>query len=169
MAPCSPKHSWPCKQLCTAHKSLEAGRDPGKWTVGCSLWDTHSKMLIPSWLPFLPPVELDTCSFKAIVSVVVDELRVHCRVPHHLPTQTPVWLRSTAGTLGKPLPGCLIPHLYSERPQHPDRSTVSEALLPPHTLCQHLPKIWQAPTAYPAHATRAGGRIASPSLAHIQH
>lgn len=78
----------------------------------------YSLELVSNWpLPFLPPAELDTRCFKAIVGVIVDKLRVDCRVPHHLPTQTSGWLRNTAVILTKPLPGFLIPHLGPEHPQ----------------------------------------------------
>lgn len=79
-----------------------------KWTVGCSPWDTHWEMLVSNWpFPFLPPVELDTRCFKAIISVIVDKLRMDRCVPHHLPTQTSGWLRKTVLILGKPPPGFL--------------------------------------------------------------
>lgn len=76
-------------------------------------------MLVSNWsFPFLPPVELDTGCFKAIVSVIVDKLCMDRRVPHHLPTQTAGWLRKTAWILGKPLPGFPIPHLCLEHPRN---------------------------------------------------
>lgn len=168
------RQRWPCTQLCTPHGSLEAGRDPfevdnGPLPMGHSLGDAVS-----NWpFPFLPPVELDTRCFKAIISVIMDKLRMDCCVPHHLPTQTSGWLGKTALILGKPSPGYLIPGLCLEHPQPPDGSIPSGALLPPHTLCQYLPRIWQAPTPDPTHAaggaTRAGGRRTLPSLARTQH
>lgn len=80
-----------------------------------------------------------------------------CRVPHHLSTQTSRF-RKAAWILENP---CQVSRFLTfaqsnpgtqECPWHPDGSIPSEALLPPNTLCQHLPRIWQPPTPDPTHA-----------------
>lgn len=97
--------------------SPEVGREP----FGVDNPRPHQETLVPNRLfPYLPPVELDAGRFEAVVGVVVDELRVDRRVPHHLqtsPAQTASRLRKKKN---QPKPKTPLPfptpHLCPEQP-----------------------------------------------------